>query len=401
MNVTGANTTELLQLEKNLASMIERLDTASSRGPSFASRLASNWLGPLANLFNSTWQHTDLPSINQARDSLQQLKDQLTANRDDQERTSGNSTPAPLNPWAGEHTFQLKTTPAPDVSATKRELNEAMNGWGTDEDRIRRALQGLTPAEQKALRNDTALMERLNRELDRGDMLDVMKRLDVDPKSQLTEAMNDMGTDESAIREILRSASPDEKRAIYNDTELMSRLDSELGDGDYAEVQQLIDPNAMELHFDGEKLVATNVVTGEIVEEWDAVSGAWANGAPVAGPEHQAVKDFGPIPEGRWSIDPGMQQDRSVHPDFQPDGHPRPASAWGNSRTIIEPEGWTDAMNRDLMYTHGGESPGSIGCVDLTDQNDDFQQWVAEQDGPINMVVDYDDFGVDYSDGRD
>jgi len=72
MSITGANTSELFHLEKRLHAMIERLDGVISQGPGFLSRLINNWLGPLADLFGTTWQHTDLPSINHVRDSLQE-----------------------------------------------------------------------------------------------------------------------------------------------------------------------------------------------------------------------------------------------------------------------------------------------------------------------------------------
>ena len=105
MNVTGANTTELLQLESNLAAMIERLDGAIAQGPGFLGRLSSNWLGPPADLFGNTWQHTDLPSINRGRDSLQQLKEQLTKDRKDQEHTSSDSSSSQtLTKWGWEIT---------------------------------------------------------------------------------------------------------------------------------------------------------------------------------------------------------------------------------------------------------------------------------------------------------
>jgi len=50
-----------------------------------------NWLGPLADIFGNTWQHTDLPSINHVRHSLQELKEVLNTNREEQERTSSHS----------------------------------------------------------------------------------------------------------------------------------------------------------------------------------------------------------------------------------------------------------------------------------------------------------------------
>jgi len=51
-----------------------------------------NWLGPLADIFGNTWQHTDLPSINHVRYSLQQLKEQIAKDRTEQEQASSTSS---------------------------------------------------------------------------------------------------------------------------------------------------------------------------------------------------------------------------------------------------------------------------------------------------------------------
>jgi hypothetical protein len=49
-------------------------------------------------------------------------------------------------------------------------------------------------------------------------------------------------------------------------------------------------------------------------------------------------------------------------------------SAWGNYRIIIHPYPTTETFGRGGMFIHGGDTPGSAGCVDLWDAMDTFVQ---------------------------
>lgn len=288
-----------------------------------------------------------------------------------------------------------------DVSDERAELNDAMDGWGTDVDAIFGTLSGLSASEQMALRNDPELMDRLNRELGRGDRARMMQLLDVDVATRADNAMDGWGTDESALREALRSATPEERAAIRADEELMARMDRELGSGDDREIAQILDPDAVTLHFDGASVVA-RTPDGVEVERWDAVSGNLRRPSPGApdqtAPQLQEEKGKGPLPEGRWNLDPEIQQRREEDPEFW---ERRPSRAWGDSRTQILPKEWTEAYGRDQFFAHGGDDPGSAGCVDFLDQNDDFQDWLRDHGEPVELVVDYPEFGNDYTNGRD
>jgi len=39
------------------------------------------------------------------------------------------------------------------------------------------------------------------------------------------------------------------------------------------------------------------------------------------------------------------------------------------------------------MYIHGGFVLGSAGCIDLTDNNDNFHKWFKSYGRPIDLTV--------------
>lgn len=123
------------------------------------------------------------------------------------------------------------------------ELNDAMDGWGTDEDAIRAIVNGLTDAQKQAVLNNKALMDRLYSELGRGDMVEILAALGADPAVQLNEAMNGWGTDEDAIRDIVAGLTEAEKQAVLNNKALMDRLASELSRDDMLEVLAALNAN--------------------------------------------------------------------------------------------------------------------------------------------------------------
>jgi len=135
------------------------------------------------------------------------------------------------------------------------------------------------------------------------------------------------------------------------------------------------------LIFDGENLLAYDPSTGDVLEEWSAVSGN-----PESTPDDLTEVNFGPIPEGGYTIDP----DNSNRHRFWKIGWGS-TDAWGNIRTLIEPNDDTKFYDRDpgSFNIHGGNNPGSAGCVDLTDDNEDFHDWLGDQSGPVELTVDY------------
>ena len=114
---------------------------------------------------------------------------------------------------------------------------------------------------------------------------------------------------------------------------------------------------------------------------WEAVSG----------------KDnkYDPIPEGIWRIDPNNTEyynDLSIiqkvasliNKGLWPGG----ITAWGNVRTQMQNLGTNEIESG--YYIHGGLSPGSAGCIDLTSDNNSFHEWFTNSWGKsIDVVVNY------------
>ena len=142
-----------------------------------------------------------------------------------------------------------------------------------------------------------------------------------------------------------------------------------------------IDPFGLDyLRFDG-YYVSHYKDAGGVTRAWTATSGV-----PGTRPADSYKPWRGPIPEGRYSLNPKDSNRRSVLKALAGWG---PKSAWGNIRTLIRPYDDTFTNGRDEMYAHGGDIPGSAGCIDLTVMNDDFHDWLLEREKPVDLIVDY------------
>jgi hypothetical protein len=56
---------------------------------------------------------------------------------------------------------------------------------------------------------------------------------------------------------------------------------------------------------------------------------------------------------------------------------------------VLHPDSGTNLQGRDAngFFVHGGDTPGSAGCVDLTGQNDAFHQFLKGYGKPIKLTV--------------
>ena len=128
---------------------------------------------------------------------------------------------------------------------------------------------------------------------------------------------------------------------------------------------------------------------GYIKDMWEATSGV-----PGSGPEDQGKKDYGPIPEGEYTFSPQEVQ----HFDWY-----NPADwyrfkfrgDWGDNRVPLDPTPMTEIeqnrndINRYGFFFHGGNFPGSAGCIDLGDNEEDFFNTIQQYDHPLELKVIY------------
>jgi hypothetical protein len=110
------------------------------------------------------------------------------------------------------------------------------------------------------------------------------------------------------------------------------------------------------LSFDGYKLTWH----GSSGESWNAFSGQADESAK------ESEKNLGPIPQGKYAIDPENIEEFDESPD------------WGKHRVKIEPYRATvDRMGdcfaavRTGFYVHGGSVKGTIGCIELNEDADE------------------------------
>lgn len=191
-------------------------------------------------------------------------------------------------------------------------------------------------------------------------------------------------------------------------------------------IEKSIDPNAY-LTFDGSKL--SMMGKGGLIKSWKAESGLTFFNTPLGDwpelfkryttskDEWSKDKDAGPTPPGKYIVGP-LQARGKTGDDvsfFQsvsalwdmivgntPTDKEKAFDAdtkyskigWGNFRLAIKPQKGTNTFGRGSFFIHGGKFAGSHGCIDLTNQMDDFAKifgtWSAStKKKTIPLVVNY------------
>ena len=111
---------------------------------------------------------------------------------------------------------------------------------------------------------------------------------------------------------------------------------------------------------------------------WPAVSGrSDARGSFDNSAARQRQKGEGPIPADFYWIDPAELWERNGWNVFQQFRVPR--VSWGDYRITIHVQPGTETHGRGGFFIHGGGTPGSAGCIDLTVNMDAFVRTLREQ----------------------
>jgi hypothetical protein len=122
----------------------------------------------------------------------------------------------------------------------------------------------------------------------------------------------------------------------------------------------------LSLVFDGSWL---KLLGAQALHVYPAVSGRPIEGGGRARFEYDAARqrlsDEGPIPAGVYWIRPDELWENAWY-------RPAPTSAWGNYRIAIHPFRTTGTHGRGGFFIHGGDAPGSAGCIDLWRHMDSF-----------------------------
>jgi len=120
------------------------------------------------------------------------------------------------------------------------------------------------------------------------------------------------------------------------------------------------------LLFNGKKLIMTSGIKKKRVYRYMADSGKPNEmGRFSYSKERQKTPYKGPIPEGEYWINPDEFWENAWYKIGS-------ESAWGKYRITIHPFPKTNTYNRGGFFIHGGDLPGSAGCIDLTTQMSQF-----------------------------
>ncbi len=110
--------------------------------------------------------------------------------------------------------------------------------------------------------------------------------------------------------------------------------------------------------FDGKTL--TIYMDNKPVYQFDAMSGK----PEYQDPKYQDVKDTGPIPAGIYVARQEELQHREDYSFVKKyTSWPGGEHDWGKHRVWLEPSKETNTFGRDGFSIHGGQEPGSAGCI--------------------------------------
>ena len=118
------------------------------------------------------------------------------------------------------------------------------------------------------------------------------------------------------------------------------------------------------------------------------------------------MADKGPIPEGKyilkkdhfnhardmqwWELLAHMEPTAStILGGLKWSSWPGGRAAWGMHRIWVHPAAGNDLQGRRGFSIHGGTSPGSAGCIDLTDQMKSFMGHFLVYGQDLELTVKY------------
>jgi RHS repeat-associated protein len=167
------------------------------------------------------------------------------------------------------------------------------------------------------------------------------------------------------------------------------------------------------LVFDGKQLCRMSDDLKECNKCWDAVSGKDLDGNGKFddfSEDDQKQQNRGPIPEGEyelpsskvkdpskdgnWNTDDWNDYEKNDGDGFKPwktNVSPRGTGPWGDRFARLKPGKATNTHGRSNFNIHGGDEPGSAGCIDIGCNDKDFFDDVRKDAGgkPVRITVDY------------
>ncbi len=167
---------------------------------------------------------------------------------------------------------------------------------------------------------------------------------------------------------------------------------SRKGGGDSPETAErpVVSQTAPDLTFDGTTLIMFDT-NGNVLGAWAGVSGREG----YQDPRFQGKIFVGPIPEGNYVV---FQSDLQRRPTgawdrleqrFYRGTWPGGRRSWGDWRVWITPASGTNTRGRANFSIHGGDVPGSAGCIDLCGEMPSFVDTFRHQGHDLVLRVQY------------
>jgi uncharacterized Zn-binding protein involved in type VI secretion len=97
------------------------------------------------------------------------------------------------------------------------------------------------------------------------------------------------------------------------------------------------------------------------------------------------LKGEGPTPPGVYYVDP--EEVSEVHFISYLKRNYYDTADWGHVRAPLHPADGTETFGRDGFFVHGGEWPGSAGCLDIGQNDIEFFRNVKKSKGLIKIVI--------------
>lgn len=181
----------------------------------------------------------------------------------------------------------------------------------------------------------------------------------------------------------------------YDESKYSSYIDSLLGRFNDPDLTNVNKPD-MSIHFNGKFLTIRKVDGDTIVREtYPAVSGRRGDDGEFDNSrERQRMVNQGPIPEGEYWINPQeilRIEDTSFWNQlkgmFGRGYFPGGKYSWGEGKINIYPyKVDVDGVERGNFTVHGGEDPGSAGCIDLMGNDVDFFKFIEKYRGELDRI---------------
>ncbi len=141
-----------------------------------------------------------------------------------------------------------------------------------------------------------------------------------------------------------------------------------------------VDPSGLDsLLFDGGRVTHYND-DGNPIGTYPATSGR-------DGVTDTSVPFYGPIPEGVYSLYPSEISKAGIAREIM---QLLGIADWGEYRAPLHADPCaTDTKGRDNFFLHGGEKPGSAGCIDIGSGDVKLFPILKKHRGPVKVKVKY------------